>query len=63
MDRHCINWTFNDIQLQHIISSMCGAYCVFFAIHKSYGHDMHRIAFTDNTINDRVVDRFVRKLK
>ena len=38
----------------------------FFAIYKSYGHDMHRIvcAFTDNTsINDCLVDRFVRKLK
>ena len=38
----------------------------FFAIYKSYGHDMHRIvcAFTNNTIlNDGLVDRFVRKLK
>ena len=66
MDRHCINWTFNDRQSQHILSTVCGAYCVFFAIYKSYGHDMYRIvcAFTDNpTINDRLVDRFVRKLK
>ena len=66
MDRHCINWTYNDRQLQNILSTVCGAYCVFFAIYKSYGHDMHRIvcAFTDNTmINDRLVDRFVRKLK
>ena len=66
MDRHCINWTYNDRQLQHILSTLCGAYCVFFAIYKSYGHDMHRIvcAFTDNTIiNDRIMDRFIRKLK
>ena len=66
MDRHCINWTYNDRQLQYILSTVCGAYCVFFAIYKSYGHNMHRIvcAFTDNTIiNDCVVDRFVRKLK
>ena len=66
MDRHCINWTYNDRQLQHVLSTVCGAYCIFFAIYKSYGHDMHRIvcAFTDNPIiNDRLVDRFVRKLK
>ena len=66
MDKHCINWFYNDRQLQHILSSLCGAYCIFFAIYKSYGHDMHRIvcAFTDNTIiNDRLVDRFIRKLK
>ena len=39
---------------------------MFFAIYKSYGHDMHRIecAFTDNTIiNDRLVERFIRKLR
>ena len=66
MDRHCINWTYNDRQLQHILSTVCGNYCVFFAIYKSYGHEMHRIvcAFTDNPIiNDRLVDRFIRKLK
>ena len=66
VDRHRINWTYNDRQLQHVLSRMCENYCVFFAIYKSYGHDMHRIvcAFTDNPmINDRSVDRFVRKLK
>ena len=45
---------------------LCVELIVFFAIHKSYRHDMHRIvcAFTDNTmLNDRLVDRFVRKLK
>ena len=66
LNRHCIHWTYNDRQLQHFLSSLCGAYYIFFAIYKSYGHDMHRIvcAFTDNTIiNDRVMDRFIRKLK
>ena len=46
-------------QIQNIFSTVCGAYCVFFAIYKSYGHDMHKIlcAFTDYTIiNDRLVD-------
>ena len=66
LNRHCVHWTYNDKQLQNIFSSVCGAYCVFFAIYKSYGHDMQRIvcAFTNNTmINDCLVDRFVRKLK
>ena len=66
IDKHCINWTHNDRQLQHIFSNLCGAVCNFFAIYKSYGHDMSRIvgAFTDSPIiNDRVMDRFIRKLK
>ena len=39
---------------------------MFFAFYKSYGHDMHGIvyAFTDNPIiNDRIMERFIRKLK
>ena len=66
MDNHCINWTYNDRQLQHILSNLSGAYCIFFAIFKSYGHDMRRIvcAFTDDPmLNDRIMDRFIRKLK
>ena len=65
LNRHCVHWTYNDKQLQNICSIVCGA-CVFYAIYKSYGHDMHRIvcAFTDNTmINDCLVNRFVRKLR
>ena len=52
MNKQCIYWTYNDRQLQNIFSTVCGAYCVFFAIYKSYEHDMHRIvcAFTDNTM-------------
>ena len=66
LNRHCINWTYNDKQLQHALSSVCGYYCIFFSIYKSYGHNMYKIvcAFTDNPIiNDCLVVRFVRKLK
>ena len=67
MNKQCIYWTYNDRQLE-IYSVLCVDLiaCFFFAIYKSYGHDMHRIvcAFADNTmLNDRSVDRFVRKLK
>ena len=64
MDKQCIYWTYNNRQLQNIYSSVCGACWVFFAIYKSYGHDMHEIvcAFTDDTtVNDWLVDRFIRR--
>ena len=66
IDKYCMNWTYNDRQLQHILSSLCGVYCVFFAIFKSYGHDRRRIvcAFTDySMLNDRIMVRFIRKVE
>ena len=34
LNRHCKQWTFNTTQLQHVISSMCGPYCIFYLLYR-----------------------------
>jgi len=52
MNRHCVSWTFNDRQLQFIISNFCGYYCVYFCARRSRGIDMRKIAPSLLTILD-----------
>ena len=62
MNRNCMLWTFNDKQLQNILSSFCGHYCIFYSIHRSRGMNMIAITklFSDNTnLNDYLVHKFV----
>ena len=34
LDRNTHHWTFNTRQLQHSITTMCGAYCVFYLMYR-----------------------------
>jgi hypothetical protein len=66
MNTHCIHWTYNSTQLQSIISTYCGHYCVFYCLYRSRGIDMNRIVgmFTSDTgVNDYLVQKFVLKIK
>jgi len=62
LNRHCTSWTFNNKQLQSVISRFCGHYCIYYCVLKSRGVDMPKIvnSFTDDTaLNDVLVHRFV----
>ena len=63
MNKHCGHrWTFNNRQLQSIISSYCGHYCCFYCLFRSRGVNMNRIVshFTSDTaFNDSIVHSFV----
>jgi len=62
LNRHCRSWTFNNKQLQSVISQFCGHYCIFYCIRRSRGVDMRKIvsSFTaDTALNDVLVHRFV----
>jgi len=43
LDKHCRHWSYNDRQLQSVVSRFCGHYCVFYRILRSCGRDMRRI--------------------
>ena len=62
MNEHCVNWTFNDKQLQSVISSFCGHYCCFYCVFRSRCVDMIRIVnliMRDAAFNDSIVHAFV----
>ena len=62
MDKHCINWIFNDEQLQSVISRFCGHYCVFYCLFKSLHYSMVSIVncfSNDTSLNDVIVHDFV----
>ena len=62
MDKHCIRWTYNAIQLQSVISSFCGHYCVFYCLFKLLHYSMDSIVkcfTTDTSLNDLIVHKFV----
>jgi len=62
MNRHYVSWTFNDRQLQSIISKFCGYYCVYFCVRRSIGIDMCKIvrSFTnDIKLNDVLLHAYV----
>jgi len=51
LDRHCVHWSYNDVQLQSAGSRFCGHYCVLYYILRSRGIDMRSIvcSFTRDT--------------
>jgi len=40
LDKHCVHWSYNDVQLQSVVSRFCGHYCVLYCILRSRGIDM-----------------------
>ena len=62
LDKHCVHWSYNDVQLQSVVSRFCGQYCVLYCILRSRGMDMRSIvsSFTRDTgFNDVLVHGFV----
>jgi len=49
LNRHCSFWTFNQRQLQSVVSKFCGHYCIYML--RSRGVDMRKIvsSFTSDT--------------
>ena len=44
MNMHCIRWTYNTRQLQHMNSQFCGHYCIFFCAYQCASFNMQKIA-------------------
>jgi len=66
MERHCSSWTFDDRQLQSVVSRFCGHYCIYYCTLRSRGIDMRKIvsSFTGDTgLNDVLVHGFVCRLR
>jgi len=65
LNRHCSYWTFNERQLQSVISRFCGHYCIYYCLLRSRGVDMPKIvsSFTSDTgFNDVIVHALVCRL-
>ena len=61
LDKHCVHWSYNDVQLQSVVSRFCD-YCVLYCIVRSRGMDKRSIvsSFTRDTgFNDVLVHGFV----
>ena len=43
MNRHCRYWTFNDKQLQSVVSQFCEYYCICYCLYRSNGIDCERL--------------------
>lgn len=67
LNRHCSSWTFNDKQLQSVVSKFCGHYCIYYCMLRSRGVHLRKIVSsfsTDTGLNDASVHGFVcRRLK
>ena len=60
-------WTYNDKQLQSIVSDVCGHYCAYYCMMKciqrciSGMNDMLTLFTSDTTFNDSLVRRFISR--
>jgi len=59
LDKHCVYWSYNDVQLQSVVSRFCGHYCVRYCILRSRGIDMRSSFTRDTGFNDVLVHGFV----
>jgi len=66
MNRHCRYWTFNDKQLQSVVSKFCRHYCICYCLYRSSGIDMRKIvcSFTSDTaLNDVLVHALMCRIR
>lgn len=64
MNKHCLNWIYNERQLQSIISYFCGHYCVFYCLHRCRNKNINSITSMlshDTALNDYLVHYYVCK--
>jgi len=62
----CRYWTFNDKQLQSVVSQFCGHYCICYCLYRSSGIDMRKIvcSFTSDTaLNNVLVHALVCRIR
>jgi len=60
--RHCEQWSYNNVQFQSVISSVCGQYCVCYCILQSRKVDLSCILGTDTALNDMLMREMANKL-
>ena len=60
MERHCVQWKWNQIQLQDVWTSACGHFCVYYIVHRSCSISMTDITKHLNKINNN--DQYVMEL-
>ena len=66
MHEQCRFWTYNDRQLQSVISSYCGHYVCYFGYRRCRGMNMNAIINlfgNDTALNDYLVHKFVCRNK
>lgn len=61
----CKSWDFNDMQLQSLLTTVCGQYCTFFLLHIARGFTPDQIITAindsgDTAANDAFVFNYVR---
>ena len=65
LDVNCIEWIWNEKQLQSVISKLYGHYCIFYCLYRCKGVDVFRKVvkmFTkDTSLNYSIVHNFVCK--
>ena len=57
VDENCVEWIRNERQIQKVISTFCGHYCIFYCLYRSRGLDVRKIVrmFTkDTSLNDLI---------
>ena len=64
LDVNCIDWIWNEKQLQSVISKFCRHYCIFYCLYLCRGVDVRKLAtmFTkDTSLSDSIVHHFICK--
>ena len=62
LNRFVMNWTFNAVHLQSLMSQFCGHYCIFYCLFKHLDYNMKHITdcfISDTGVNDWMVHKFV----
>lgn len=62
----CSDWSYNSVQIQSGLSTVCGQYCLFFITHCARGYSMEEIVRAlyhedDTMVNDAIVNEFVKE--
>ena len=64
LNENCVEWIWNERQIQSVISKFCEHYCIFYCLYRSRGLDVRKIVrmFTKDTgLNDSIVHNYVCK--
>ena len=65
MDENCLAWTFNNMQMQYLVSRFCGHYCIWYCMMKFRRitlYELARLTSNDTGLNDYLVHRFACRL-
>src|SRR5580698_7626499 len=65
LNKNCSVWTYNERQLQSVVSYFCGQYCIFYCLYRSVGYDLDNILKCfgrDTGLNDWFVHDFICRM-